>query len=436
MIKQIYRKFDVLSLVISLVAGAAVGVINNKLYAAMYGKVWTPILVGLWFLVLSAVLFLVIRVCGVIRNDNLNRKGLLIPTLMIFGCVFLAGLFLEIVYEIGPKGVVAEEPTSYIFLFDDSSSMEINDSNNSRNSAVYSVIQQCDANFPVCVYKFTTGCTQVTGMQPAGTVGLQDYGFCNEGGTAVLSAIRCVADDITGDYIDGGASPRILLFSDGISSSFGMNFTLRYAQENNISISTIGLGDASEKYLQKIADRTGGVYISIDSIAQLGSALHDAGERQSEYSRNLINYRPYTSLDLLYAIMRIVFLLVLGLSAVLLKAAFFCTKEIKNKAVFLGIILAITSTVLIEIGINSIGFSDESMRFLFCVCYMTLIGTQEVVKFLRTEHDDEIEDNGSDIIDSDTDGYNFIRTNKHDRIQALSLVAKNKESNEYDEFDV
>ena len=67
---------------------------------------------------------------------------------------------------------------------------------------------------------------------------------------------------------------------------------------------------------------------------------------------------------------------------------------------------------------------------------MTLIGTQEVVKFLRTEHDDEIEDNGSDIIDSDTDGYNFIRTNKHDRIQALSLVAKNKESNEYDEFDV
>ena len=332
------------------------------------------------------------------------------------------------IYEINFSKPVDKTPSSYIFLIDDSGSMESNDPTNLRNSAIFTVVQQCDGNFPICIYKFASGCERIQDIQRAASAPLRDYGFCSEGGTDIVGAISRVLTDIQKGSISAGQSPIILLFSDGESSSLGMKPTLREAKKYNVAISTIGLDNASERYLKNISSRTGGVYISINDISQLGEALNDAGQRNSQYERNLLNFRIFANPDYIYAIIRFVFLLVLCLGGTLLKAMYFCATDMKNKAVFSSIVFSVIGAALIEFGMNSLCYNENTMRLLFCICYMALIGTREIVQYIRTEVDEGLLPDVKKDVESDdeVDGYNSLGNKKHGRKASNSLLGNSK----------
>lgn len=431
--KLVIRKFDKLSFGISVAIGLIWGIIGNALYKSMIDKLWTPLFIGMWFLVLAINLFLVIRFCGFIRNDNVSLKSNGLPTLLLFVCIFAAATIFEILYEINFSKPKDKTPTSYIFLIDDSASMSSNDPTDQRIDAIFSVISQCDADFPVCVYKFTSNCNCILEMQNASQVAVNYFDFKSDGGTDIVNAIRNVLSDIDSNSIYAGDAPKLLLFSDGESSSSGMVRTLRKALKMNITISTVGFGNASEQYLKNISSKTGGAYVYIDDINQLGDALQDAAQGTSENTRNLLSQRIFCNPNIVYAIMRVVFLLLLCLAGVVLKAMLFCTKALKNKAVLFGVAFSAAGAVMMEIGLEILNYNENLMRIVLCVCFMALTGTVEIVKYQKTE-DEEYAPYYNTAENDSNNGNDNLEITVRRQNSSNSLIGK--KSDNHDEFDV
>lgn len=343
------------ALVTSLIAGAVAGLVNVLLYHLLVEVCPRPLLIGLMLIVLAlfvcGALFVYMHITG--ESDEtflfLDGKGpILIGTAVALVVLFLLGMLLEWIYD-NDTGL-ADVPTSYIFLLDESGSMVGNDPNQERYKAVDHVMQSTSGDVPYAVYMFADSCVCVKEMGSSSQESVDEYTI--GGGTMIKAALQTVLDDFnSGKLAAAGASPRVILLTDGVSADmsvmFGSGQILRAYKSAGITVSTVGLGSVDRNLLNQIAKKTGGSYVHIDKAQDLSQSFSTAVE--ADASRDLLSERNLVRLNWLYAILRIVFLTLLG-AAIAVMRAMVCAKEDDTLMIIIvGAIAALLGAVLVEV---------------------------------------------------------------------------------------
>lgn len=372
--KKKNSKLEPLTLILSIAAGVLWLFIGNILVSTLVKKLWSPLVIALYFGGLALLLIFVTWLCTVLKGFHMPETNAYPKAFLIAaGILFAAGLF-QFIYSltITPR---AQDSTAYIFLIDDSGS--IYDPERLRESAVKQVMASCDPDFPYAVYAFTDRCWQISDMRAAKEANTTRLNLQEGGSTNIVKAIATVVDEIKTGKLDAGDAPRILLVTDGEAGKIGLRKTLKDASEQNISICTIGMPGASNDILNKIANLTGGVNISIDNIDQLPAAMQSIATQNASFVRTLISMRESMRFDWVYSIMRILFLLCLGAGFIWIKSLLLRTNDTDANVLVPNVACVLVGALCIEVGMNIFFLPENAMRLLMCIGF-TILLTKEV----------------------------------------------------------
>ncbi len=376
---QSHKQFDYQTLMISIIASIIGIIISNMFYNSL--DIWRPLAIGLRIFVFSTIVMMIIFIYSLI-NGNIGFSqystglnfGILIIGLVL---VLIISTLLEGIYEINfYSSNVYTEPTSYVFIIDNSGSMSSSDPEALRYAAIEDIISNKDDTFPYAIYSFGNTITCIREVAPKSD-GLDDYEPINNGETPIKTTLQQLLSDYKNGTLTGlGDNPKFLLLSDGYATDINMfsniSSILKDYVKNNITISTVGLGETDDDLMQQIALETGGVYIDIDDAQDLESAMATAITDTSDelYQRHFFKYRHVLKLDTLYAFMHIIFTAIIGMLLSLL--SLFATGRDNDKKIVLisGLITSIIGALLLEFGINVIGLPASIMTYI----YLLLIG--------------------------------------------------------------
>lgn len=363
---------DPRAIILSVLFGLLWAIVGNILYHALCDVLWTPLVVGLYFAGLAVTQILAIQIYG--HTRHVYAKGAYVGNaLALILAVLVAATALDFVYELEGKKV-SNEPTSYIFLIDDSSSMSTNDPNMLRSDAIGQVMASCQDDFPYAVYSFSSDCRQILPITPASEAPSRTYSFVDSGGTDIVSAITHVLSDLkTGKLQGAGDAPRIILTSDGNSYEIGLTGVLKNANSQNVSICTVGFGQSNDTLLEKIASGTNGVSLRVEDVGQLANAIENAANAETENTHNLLNRREGMHNDWLYVIMRISFTLVLGILFLIIKANLLRTNAEGSDVLPAYLLLLIPQALSLELCINTLGVPEGLGRCVMCVMFLLTI---------------------------------------------------------------
>lgn len=393
--KNMRNQLDTTTLGLSMIVGAVGCLISGILYTLMKEALWTPLAVGISFLVFSTVFILGMLLVSMM-NGNLSYHvarfhdggSITAALVLILVLSLVLGILFEFLYEINfsSQEDIYQEPTSYIFLIDDSGSMENNDPGCIRYKAISEIISEKDGEFPYAVYSFNDGFSEERALAPI-SVGSNEFNSHEAyGGTMMKTALSQLHDLYKQDSQNLlGAAPKILLLSDGYAQDIGffssIDSVLKSYKKSKFAISTVGFGAPDGELMQQIADETGGIYINVDDISQLEDAMEVAITTNAEDTavRTLYTYRNVPNLGWLYGILRILFLSILGI-LISVSSLFSTGRGEDSELIFISsIITGIVAAVLMELGINTLRIPPILMRILyFLLVAMTLINLRAI----------------------------------------------------------
>lgn len=351
------EKFDTTLLVASLVAGAMAWAIDMVIYHALI-DVWSrPVLIGVMFLVLAVVVSAAVLAASKAKRGFdeeflfLQSTGAIVLGLAVTAvAVFAVALVLEWIYD--RQFAEMPEPTSYIFLLDESSSMEDNDPEKLRYAAVDQVMSGLQTAAPYAAYCFadTTVLCRAMGPYAAGEeVPWQALG----GGTMLRGGLERILSDLESGTLAGGEAPLVVMLSDGYFGDIGglrsADDLLKRFASAGIRISTVGLGSYDRSVLERVANRTGGVHLAVEEAPELAAAMKTAVSGQA--SRDLLSVRPMTANEPLYGILRVLFLTLLGGMMAFARAMACARMNAHGLILIVGAVAALLGALLLELGL-------------------------------------------------------------------------------------
>ena len=355
-------KKNTIATIIVVVYGLLFGIISNIFFDSLLKNIWTPIAIALLFLLFSVFLSVLIFLFAKKLGHDKNKKSFIKEIAIVLVAVFLTSMLFEFLYELGLNYNVTE-PDSYVLLIDDSGSMEENDPQNKRKTAINTLLKDKDDSFNYAVYVFSNSVDKVRDMQPKSKP-FNGMELSSEGGTAMFGCLRKVLDDIESGNLKITTVTRVLLLSDGYASDnpvFKSKLLKKYVN-NNIVISTIGLGDGVDtKTMEQIAEYTGGVYIHINDSSMLDTAMLDASVQTS--ARNLLGFRGFCETNILHAILRVVFLLII-IALIYMSKIYSCGKYYMPHLI-VAAILSVIAGFIPEIALQVFSFNENLVRILF-----------------------------------------------------------------------
>lgn len=357
-----------------IIATAIVGIIfffiGEALFPALTDKMYTPLGIALYVLIFSIVVFAGYSLISAFApmRDKSGASGNRKTALMLILVLFVLAFVFEFIYELGKNAI--PDPTSYVFLIDDSGSMAGNDPDNKRADAIAQLMQD-DTTTPYAVYKFDSGATLMKEMGTYRNGDISQFAFQSNGGTEILGSIDTVLSDITsGTLQNAGASPRIMVLSDGDSSPFGVRKLAKKCIDSGVTVGTVGFGNCNASFLKKIAASTGGVYVYADDVTALKTSMQEAITRNA--TRNLFSERMVLNNDLLYCIMRLVFLLILGLVWALFRVMLWQDNSVSPKEKFMiPVAEAVLACIAVEF-LSATNLPIKTVRLLFCLLWTIL----------------------------------------------------------------
>lgn len=378
--------FDYVSLIISLIGGVVCFIIGNIAYTnLMFSGLWRPLVVGIFFLIVAAVLFLVAKLCALIGGYSKASGKDNLKALIMAVAIFAAGTLFELIYEQELTISRTEQATpgnfsSYVFLMDTTGSMDDNDPSNESERAIAEVMKN-EQGMKYCVYTFNTNAHLYHGMVDAGQADNQIYSFDYIGTTEIIKSLNTVLDDIAKGTIAAGNRPLIILATDGIDSNKNINLVLSNADKVNATICVIGFGAADASFVKQLAEGSGGAFKMIDDASRLTSSLQgvvDDAKKEivattAGFQRDLLNTRIRAGLDWVLAIERLLFLILLGLMFLLLKSFQIRSGGTSSKTLIPNIVVIAIGALGIELGMNMLGLPAFFMRMLLCVCFTMII---------------------------------------------------------------
>ena len=364
-------------LVITAAAGVAFWVLSEGLFPWLTETLFTPVGIGLYYLFFGLVLIAVLVVLNFMNQDMSDkansrnfRESLGLLAVLLIALLLFAGLF-EFLYELEKEETTV--PTSYIFLIDDSGSMASNDPQVLRADAI-SAIMRDDRSMPYAVYQFTTETTLLKKMSSYSSGDEQAFIFQSDGGTDILGAVRFVVDDLESGTLTGvGSNPRIILLSDGQSGTFGTGKVVQRCQKNGVTICSVGFGSSDNNFLKKLANKTGGGFVYCDNVSGLAESMRQA--ITAKITRNLLSVRFMYRRDLLYCILRLLFLTLLSAiwTAIKMYASIGQSKN-DSELLMMSMACCLLGTLLVEF-VSRTGVPISIVRLLNCVLWALTFGT-------------------------------------------------------------
>ena len=243
-----------------------------------------------------------------------------------------------------------------------------------RFKAIDNMLADKPDDFQYAVYLFGSEvvCAREMGPKSDG----EDYPRdSNMGETAIKLTLETLMQDIKNKNTDlSKLNARVIFLSDGVSTdnvSAGSDIYKEilpvleeYAAEG-ISIGTVGFIGADENLMNLIADKTGGMFVNVDNVNDLEDAMFKAGDLGD--ARHLLGYRNSENLNLLYAIMRILFIIGLGV-VIGLEKAVICEKFLDTTAVLKSSVVgSALAGICMEIGMNGLKLPSALIRVLACI---------------------------------------------------------------------
>lgn len=347
-------------LLYTALAGIAAFVIDLLLYNALVDTWAHPPLIALLIAIEAIVVVATVFIVGQVSGHSedvfffLDGKGpILIALAIALVVVFLLGMGLEWIYDHNTQTITVT-PTSYIFLLDESGSMAGNDPNLERYNAVNTYMSTLPAETHYAVYMFGSTAECARPMSPysqgaftADETVAQSVG----GGTAIRAGLqRILADYRSGSFSSGGVYPRVILLSDGNSGDMrGLNSNeiLRQYRNTGISISTVGMGSADKGLMERIAKSTGGSCVNISNAQELAQGFTTVATTTS--SRDLFSQRDIVSSEFLYAVLRVLFLTLLGALIGVMKSAALAREDSIWLVIIVGAIGALVGGLCVEL---------------------------------------------------------------------------------------
>ncbi len=356
-------------IIITGIIGVASWAVEEIVYSALVDNIPRFLLIGVLFsalcLVLCVTVYLYSKTTGVYEQNILTGHDDGIGTVLYMAfcmvVVFLAAILFQWIYGLN-LGTQITEPTSYIFLIDDSGSMQENDPSQERYSAIYNVLEDMPDTFEYMVYGFSNDSHIVRRMAPV-SEGVQELSGNSSGGTAIKAALNQVLDDYENGIWNGGTNPKLILLTDGYATDIGffspINKVLRRYVSAHISVSTVGLGDVDSSLLARIAKTTGGVFVDVEYVSELSEAMRSAA---TEYTaRDLLSTRYQPSLNLLFGLLRVVFLTILGVGIGFVVAIAYGLHDTVSLTLASSLVTSFLGALIMELGTGLLGLSDRLM---------------------------------------------------------------------------
>lgn len=404
------NRFDVLTFIVSLGIGSIAAIAAFVLYAALEERLWLPLAVGASFGLFSLIFLigLFLWSCLSFRfSENVltgKRSSRLVIVILIISCVVISALagIAQIIYNLSIDNSVSAA-TSFVFLLDDSGSMDDSDPNNLRYEAMNSLLKESGDSFPYMVYSFSDSTSIVQEMTTVGE-GLPMKKNKPYGNTAMKGALQ----DLIADYLDGkwsncGAAPKVILLSDGFPTDVGLVSELKsilaeYAKQG-ITVSTVGLEYADVRLLSAIASKTGGIYCNADDASQLLSAFNSAATESPD--RSLLNVRPVVKNDIVYCILRILLVTVLGISISFATIIAYGRHENGLSILVIGAVKSLIAALVLELGINQLllmpRLSVIVMYVIIALCFFCVGDGESFGRGKRLREEDNINGNSKAV---------------------------------------
>ncbi len=308
--------FNILATLASLIAGIIYFIPGEILYRTLYGNVPGPITIAAYFLGLALCVFIVIlilsKALGNYRHVHytFNKLIAMVLALTIVG-VPLVSAGCEFLYELGISD--SAKPKNYVFLVDNSISMLDNDPSNQRFDVVEQVANTLPADTNVGVYVFADQTASVFGIGQAipGSITIPPEAIISDGNTALYGCICDVANELTPD-MQKSATKFIVLTDGAPTDGEHRREAIRICNDKNIAVSCVGFGNYFTSTFEDLANRTGGNFMPASDVSQLASNVEEVINK-NPVNRNLISSRnDATSNSTLYAILRVLFLCIIG----------------------------------------------------------------------------------------------------------------------------
>lgn len=364
-------RYSIKMLIGSILAGVVFAVIGEILYQALHEHLPRIVMAEIYFVGLFLFLGLAIWMIGKTVYSRSYKGVPMRQWIRAFLAMLVLTAVFEFIYEI-QFNEIRKKADAYIFVIDSSGSMSETDPDGLRFKAIENMLEEKPQDFRYAVYLFSDDVIRVREIAPQSNTNAfsQDGGG---GGTAIKHTLETLLEDIQSKKLDiSGLNAHVILLSDGFSTDinffnkYGVIKTLNEYAKEGISISTVGLLDADEELMTLIAEKTGGVFVNVDDVQNLDEAMAQAGNLGKD-NRHLLGFRNSRNLDLLYAVMRILFITGLGI-VIGLEKAFICEKFLDNTAVIkssaVGSALA---GMCIEAGMNGLGIHPALIRLLVCI---------------------------------------------------------------------
>lgn len=351
--KRYYSKKMLLG---SIATGALYSGIGEMIYSYLNNMLPRFIVTMLFFvgffLFEGAIFYIITSGARKARSFKFNTKRWLVA-LLVMMC---AAAVFELIYdiEIHKKN---QDITSYIFVIDNSGSMDSQDPHGVRYDVIKELLSEKNDDFEYALYTFSDEAVLQRTMQPK-SVYYEINNIKNDGGTAINGTLKKVYSDIENGILICREGCRMIFLSDGCSTDYsGLGYSryktvLNQYQQKGISIGAVGIGNADTRLMQLLADRTGGVYVHIDSVDSLQNAMEKASTEIAD-KRNLLGIRQYGNLNWIFACMRIVFIsilgLIIGIEKVLICDVYIDTHSVIKSSICGSILAGIFLEVSIEV---------------------------------------------------------------------------------------
>lgn len=382
---------------ISALAGGGIWFLCSYLYSLYKLKIPGVLLVPILFTLLFAVVFLSVWVGSVItgsfdRSSHLYSGWQSMLRYLVIGLmvIFLLTMLLEYVYELNPKQKIIE-PTSYIFVIDESGSMSGNDPKGLRYDAIREIMDDPENTLPYMVYAFSS---EPRILRDMGTISQNEpvIPVTCDGGTAIRETTLRMLQDYKEQKWDGGDNPKIIFLTDGYATDLDNGFlwlkgnvpefnaALDEYSNLGINISTVGLGSVDKELMRKMAETTGGIFIRVDQANDLSMAMKTAATSYSE--RNLLSARYMKSMNKLFGFLRILFLSLIGTLIGALFALAYMDIASMPIIIINSTVGAVIGSVLLETGVQN-GIYQSFLWLLFWILLAVTTGYIYPEKFLR-----------------------------------------------------
>lgn len=362
---------NIIASLLTLILGAVIyfpcSFLFDALKSVMVGPLAFAICFLLYGLLMSLLLFVICKATGIYRNIyfTLGKQLGLALLLSALALPVLSGL-LEFVYELD----MGEKQSLYVYMIDNSSSMDVSDPENKRYGVVADSIKNLPSDSRAGVYVFDS---EYKAVQPIGSIQASDnidtngwdYIFSGNA-TMLLTSIQGVIND----KIDAGINDpvNIVVVTDGAPSDLGeINGSdfIKECKKNNVAVSIVAFATDFDQLLYDIVEETGGSINFADDISGVNTSLQDVMDNITS-GRDLISERTdHTAGSVLYAIMRVLFLILIGLLVTYIKSVTVSLPSGNNLVWGICIGCIVLGSILIELIISLGGMVPLGRALLF-----------------------------------------------------------------------